>query len=81
MGIDSKHRVKIPISEEDRKKVREMLEEMHHYYERGYTPRAKKRKACYVCSLKDLCLPELETTGNVEGYISKALAEISGDNE
>ena len=41
---ETKHRVKILISEEDRQKVREMFEEMHHYYERGYTPRAKKEK-------------------------------------
>ena len=78
---ETKHRVKILISEEDRQKVREMFEEMHHYYERGYTPRAKKRKACYMCSLKELCLPELETTGTVRNYISKVLAEEPGDEQ
>ncbi len=42
-----------------------MFDEMHQYYERVIHQKAKKKKACYVCSLKDLCLPELEKTGNV----------------
>lgn len=52
----------------------------HEHYERGYTPKAKKKKACYVCSLKDLCLPELEKTGNVETYMNNILAEDLEDN-
>ena len=43
-------------------------------------PKAKKKKACYVCSLKDLCLPELEKTGNVETYMNNILAEDLEDN-
>ena len=59
---------------------KDMFDEMHQYYERGYTPKAKKKKACYVCSLKDLCLPELEKTGNVETYMNNILAEDLEDN-
>lgn len=44
MGIDSKHRMKIPISEENRQKVREIFEEMHRYYERGIHRERKKEK-------------------------------------
>ena len=70
----------IQITEESKQSVRGMFEEMHQYYERGYTPKAKKKKACYACSLKDLCLPELEKTGNVETYMDNMLAEDLEDD-
>lgn len=70
-----KHRMNISITEDSKKRVRDMFEEMHQYYERGYTPKAKKKKACYACSLKNLCLPELEKTGTVEKYMDNILAE------
>ena len=70
-----KRRVNIQITEDSKQSVRDMFEEMHQYYERDYTPIAKKKKACYACSLKDLCLPELEKTGNVEKYMDNMLAE------
>ena len=38
-----------------------MAEEMHGYFERGYTPRVKPSKACRSCSLKDICLPVCTT--------------------
>lgn len=75
-----KHRVNIQITEGIKQNVKDMFDEMHQYYERGYTPKAKKKKACYVCSLKDLCLPELEKTGNVETYMNNILAEELEDN-
>lgn len=75
-----KHRVNIQITEGIKQNVKDMFDEMHQYYERGYTPKAKKKKACYVCSLKDLCLPELEKTGNVETYMNNILAEDLEDN-
>ena len=68
------------ITEGIKQNVKDMFDEMHQYYERGYTPKAKKKKACYVCSLKDLCLPELEKTGNVETYMNNILAEDLEDN-
>ena len=73
-----KHRVNIQITEGIKQNVKDMFDEMHQYYERGYTPKAKKKKACYVCSLKDLCLPELEKTGNVENNISIVFLTPSG---
>ena len=75
-----KHRVNIQITEGIKQNVKDMFDEMHQYYERGYTPKAKKKKACYVCSLKDLCLPELEKMGNVETYMNNILAEDLEDN-
>ena len=77
---ETRRREIVPFSAQLRKEVVDLFEEMHQYYERGYTPKAKKKKACYVCSLKDLCLPELEKTGNVETYMNNILAEDLEDN-
>ena len=52
-----------------------MFQEMHQYYERGYTPKVKKSKACNSCSLKEICLPKLEKTISVSDYIAQALKE------
>jgi CRISPR-associated exonuclease Cas4 len=40
--------------------VKEMAEEMHAYFQRGYTPRVKPFKGCRSCSLADICLPVLQ---------------------
>jgi CRISPR-associated exonuclease Cas4 len=37
-----------------------MADEMHKYFQRGYTPRVKPSKACRACSLADVCLPVLQ---------------------
>jgi CRISPR-associated exonuclease Cas4 len=39
--------------------VKDMADEMHNYFSRGYTPKVKTSKACRSCSLADVCLPVL----------------------
>lgn len=55
-----RRRVKIELTNELREFVHQMAQEMHGYFQRGYTPRVKPSKACRSCSLKDVCLPELQ---------------------
>jgi len=57
---ETRHRVQIELTPELRTLVRTMAEEMHNYFERGYTPRVKTSKACRACSLADVCLPVLQ---------------------
>ena len=57
---ETRHRVPVELTGELRQLVREMSEEMHAYFARGYTPRVKPSKACRSCSLADTCLPELQ---------------------
>lgn len=54
-----RRRVEIGFSSELRDLVWKYSQEMHEYFERGYTPQVKPSKACRSCSLKDICLPEL----------------------
>jgi CRISPR-associated exonuclease Cas4 len=56
---ETRRRVEIELNSKLRDLVRSMTEEMHAYYQRGYTPRVKPSKACRSCSLADICLPEL----------------------
>ena len=57
---ETRHRVAVELTAELRELVRDMSEEMHAYFQRGYTPRVKPSKACRSCSLVDICLPVLQ---------------------
>jgi CRISPR-associated exonuclease Cas4 len=57
---ETRHRTAVELTAELRDLVRSMSEEMHAYFQRGYTPRVKTSKACRACSLADICLPELQ---------------------
>jgi len=57
---ETRHRVAVELTAELRELVRSMSEEMHAYFQRGYTPRVKTSKACRSCSLADICLPVLQ---------------------
>lgn len=72
---ETRHREKIEITEELRNKVEEITEEMHEYMKKSYTPMVRKNKACRACSLKEICMPELEKTISVKGYMKKMLSE------
>ena len=72
---ETRRRENITFSQELRDEVKEIFQEMHQYYERGYTPKVKKSKACNSCSLKEICLPKLEKTISVSDYIAQALKE------
>ena len=57
---ETHHRVEVELTKELRDLVCKMSEEMHAYFQRGYTPRVKTSKACRSCSLADICLPVLQ---------------------
>jgi len=72
---ETKRRETVLLDVELRDCVRTMFYEMHDYYNRRYTPRVKRTKACTSCSLKDTCLPKLPTEGAVSAYIITAIKE------
>jgi len=57
---ETRHRVEIEFTSELRTLVKDMSDEMHNYFSRGYTPRVKPFKGCRSCSLADVCLPVLQ---------------------
>lgn len=72
---ETRHRKIVEFTEEIRRKTKDMFLEMHQYYERRYTPRVKRSKACNACSLKDICLPALGIAKSATDYINSRLSE------
>lgn len=69
----TKRRQNIMFSSELRNQVAEALSEMHSLFERGYTPRVKRTKACNACSLKELCIPALMKIRSVQEYMEESI--------
>lgn len=73
--FETRRREKIVFTEEMRKRLSEIVFEMNNYYDRKYTPRVKKAAKCKACSLKDLCLPEMDKRPSVKEYMKSRLEE------
>ena len=72
---ETRRREQVAFTPELRQRVREMLQETHELYQRGYTPLVKPRKGCAACSLKDLCLPVLTKRRSVSEYLRASLED------
>jgi CRISPR-associated exonuclease Cas4 len=72
-----RRRESVKFTEDLRNLVKDTIKEMHQDFKRGYTPKAKRKKCCNACSLKDICLPEIEKKISVSQYMKKA---IQGEN-
>lgn len=70
-----RRRTKVYFDEALRAELIQIVNEMHGYAKRKYTPKAKKQKKCDACSLKDLCLPQLFEKESVEHYVLRRLKE------
>jgi len=71
-----RHRETVVFSDELKKQVIQFINEMHDYYSKGYTPKAKLKKSCNSCSLKEICLPKLLKKCTVSDYIEEMMKEI-----
>lgn len=72
---ETRRRKEIDFTEELREEVKKMVEEMHSYYKRGYTPKVRFSKSCNACSLKDVCLPKLMKNKSVSSYVKSMLED------
>ena len=68
-----RRREEVKVTEALRQEVRDVFREMHDYARRGHTPKAKPRKQCQSCSMKELCLPRLPKLLSVDEYYRRAL--------
>ena len=73
---ETRRREPVKITEELRIQVKDIVKEMHQYYERRYTPQVKYSKRCNSCSLKNICMPKLGKTSSVKSYVAQALEDI-----
>ena len=72
---ETRRRERVAFTPELRTQVRQMLEQMHDLYQRGYTPKVKPTKSCNACSMKELCLPKLMKNRSVSAYLKSAMEE------
>lgn len=70
-----KHRVEVLLTAEIKHKTKIIVSEMHHYYQRKYTPRVKTGPFCNNCSLHSICLPELMNKRTVKNYVEGKMKE------
>jgi CRISPR-associated exonuclease Cas4 len=57
----TRRRVTVDLTDDLRDLVHKAAQEMHAYFQRGYTPKVKPFKGCKSCSLADVCLPRLQS--------------------
>lgn len=69
---ETRRRLVVDFTPELRERVQALAEEMHQYFQRGYTPKVKPGKSCNACSLKELCLPKLLKKTSVKVYLHRA---------
>lgn len=72
-----KRRVLVDFSDELRREVRDTLQQMHEYYQRGHTPKVKPSKSCNACSLKEVCVPKIMRSNSAIDYIQKSMEETT----
>lgn len=70
---ETRRRKKIEFDEDIRDKTKDIFQGMHKYYDRRYTPKAKRTRSCNACSLKDICLPMLGKHESAADYIERNL--------
>ena len=70
---ETRHRVKVQFDSALRERTRKIITEMHQLYQTQHTPKVKRRKSCNACSLKHICLPELEKMPKASAYLRKML--------
>ncbi len=68
-----RRREEVEVTEVLRQEVQDVFREMHDYARRGHTPKAKSKKQCRSCSMKELCLPRLPKLLSVDEYYRRAL--------
>ncbi|MEG0979437.1 MAG: CRISPR-associated protein Cas4 [Oscillospiraceae bacterium] len=72
---ETKHRLTVEVTDELKSEVKKSFDEMHALFERKYTPKVKKSKACNSCSMKDICLPILCKDRSAAEYINNMIAK------
>ena len=68
-----RHRVEVEITPRLRDIVRECATEMHRIFQSRCLPKASYGKHCDRCSLKNICLPEVNANKNVAAYLHNNL--------
>lgn len=70
-----RRRKRVDFDEALRKRVKELVLEMHQLFDEGITPPPEQTAACKSCSLVEICLPHISKRRSIHRYIDDALRE------
>lgn len=70
-----RRRRKYSFNQKDKQNLINVCAEMHSYYKRGYTPKAKYSARCKSCSLKEICLPSMNKLEGASTYLKRKAKE------
>ena len=68
---ETKRREKVIFNDNLRNILFNSINEMRKMYKQKHTPKVKKDKKCNSCSLKDICLPKLNSNIDVKEYLKE----------
>ena len=71
-----RRRQQVDFDEALRKRVKELVLEMHQLFEEGITPLPEQTAACKSCSLVEICMPHTSKKRSVRRYLEDALREL-----
>ena len=70
---ETRHRLRVVFDAALRERTEAVIAEMHELYRKHHTPMVKRRKACNACSLREICLPQLEKAKPASVYLKEML--------
>lgn len=73
--FETRRRQEIVFTEDMRRRLYNVVTEMHNYMDNGITPKVRTGKKCRTCSLKNICIPNLNNEKNVSLYIQRRIDE------
>lgn len=71
----TRHRLLVQIDDILRTHVKDLFQEMHATFDSGHIPQASYSKRCKACSVKDICMPQIEKLTDVSTYITTHIEE------
>lgn len=74
-----RRRMKAELTQELKEHAMKMLTEIHQYLKRGYTPKVKRKRGCFHCSLTNLCFSKAWYKKSAKAYVEKKLLEADGE--
>lgn len=73
--FEIRRRQEVIFTEAMRKRLYDIVTEMHYYMDKGITPKVRTGKKCRTCSLNNICMPGLNEEKNVTLYIQRRINE------
>ena len=71
--FEIRRRQEVIFTEAMRKRLYDIVTEMHYYMDKGITPKVRTGKKCRTCSLNNICMPGLNEEKNVTLYIQRRI--------